>query len=116
MSFNVLSAVCSYVTAQTGLPCSTQVPAARPAEFVTVQRTGGGYELGRDVANLAVQTWAATDFDAYTLALAVRECMRTMREAVPSICKVEVSSLYEFGDVESGSPRYQLDVYLTTRP
>lgn len=116
MSFNVLAAACEHIAAKTGMPCSTQVPVTRPAEFVTVERTGGSYQLGRDVANLAVQCWAGSDYEAYTLALAVREAVCGMREAIPQVCKVEAASLYEYGDVESGTPRYQLDAYVTTRP
>lgn len=70
MSYDVLSDLCAYLARALGVPCSTVVPEARPAEFVTVERTGGGSAIGRDAPNLAIQCWSSAGEDAaYTLAL-----------------------------------------------
>ena len=56
--FDILASVCAELSERLGVPCSTQVPAQRPREFATVERTGGDYQPGRDAPNLAVQLWA----------------------------------------------------------
>lgn len=114
--FDVISAVCGELSARLAVPCSSTVPEKRPAEFFTVERTGGSYSLGRDCPNLAVQAWAATETGAYTLALAAREVLRLMSEARPQVCAVDVASIYSFPDPDSRMWRYQLDVYMVTRP
>ncbi len=114
-SFDPVAATIAAMREATGLPCSTKVPTERPAAFVTVERTGGSMGHGRDVANLAVQAWAKTDLAASQLARACALAALGMREAVPQVCRVEVSGPYEFGDPESGTPRHQVDLYLTCR-
>ena len=117
MSFDVLSALTSWLPEKVGVPCSTEVPDPRPAEFVTVERTGGPSSLGKDEPYLAVQAWAATDADAYALALAARDAVALMAwQEIPQVCSARVAGLYRFPDPESRQARYQLDAYLVTRP
>lgn len=117
MSFDVLSALTSWLPGRLGVPCSTKVPDPRPSEFVTVERTGGPYSLGKDEPYLAVQAWAATEAGAYTLVLAARDAIALMaREEIPQVCSVTVGSIYEFPDPDGRQARYQLDAYLVTRP
>lgn len=117
MSYDVLSALCAWLPGKLGVPCSTQVPDPRPAEFVTVERTGGGYSLGRDNPYLAVQAWSGTEAGAYTLALAAREAIAVLaREELPEVCQATVEGVYAFPDPDSRQSRYQLDAYLVTRP
>ena len=49
--FDILASVCAELSERLGVPCSTQVPAQRPREFATVERTGGDYQPGRDAPN-----------------------------------------------------------------
>lgn len=116
MAFDVIAALCSYLPQKTGVPCYSNVPKTRPDEFLTIERTGGGYELGKDEPNLAIQCWSTTESMAYTLALAVREAVRLSREYVDQICRVEIGSIYNFPDPDSKMWRYQVNVYLVTRP
>lgn len=116
MSFNVIAATCDWLRDYLAVPCSSQVPATRPDEFVTVERTGGSLSLGKDAPNLAVQAWSTTDAKAYSLALAAAEVLRNMREGVPEVCSVEVSSIYAFPDPDSRSYRYQISASMVTRP
>lgn len=115
-AFDVLAALCVYLPEKLGVPCSSVVPEERPAEFVTLERTGGGYTLGKDSPNLAVQCWASDEGAAYSLALAAREALLMSREHVDSVCSVAIGSIYSFPDPDSGLWRYQIDVYLVTRP
>lgn len=116
MSFDVISALCSWLPGRVGAPCSSTVPASPPDEFVTVERTGGAYSLGRDEPNLAVQCWAADEAEAYVLALAAREALLLCWQEIPEVCRAEVGSIYSFPDPDTRRWRYQLDVYLVTRP
>ena len=116
MSFDVIAATCAALKKRLGIPASSTVPEKRPARFATVERTGGGYSRGKDEPNLAVQVWAETETEAYTLALMAREVLINMRETCPSVCSCSVGGIYSFFDPESRTPRYQLDFYAVTRP
>lgn len=116
MSFDVIAATCAALKKGLGIPASSTVPEKRPARFATVERTGGGYSRGKDEPNLAVQVWAETETEAYTLALMAREVLINMRETCPSVCSCSVGGIYSFFDPESRTPRYQLDFYAVTRP
>ena len=117
MSFDMISALCEWVPKKLGVPCSSQVPNPRPDRFITVERTGGGYTLGRDNPYLAVQAWGTSEADAYALALRARDAFATdLREEVPQVCSSEVDGLYNFPDPDGRQARYQLDAYLVTRP
>ena len=116
MSFDVIAATCTALRKGLGVPSSSAVPSTRPKRFTTVERTGGGYALGKDSPNLAVQVWAETEAEAYALALMAREVLLGMRETCPSVCSCSVGDIYSFFDPESRTPRYQLDFYAVTRP
>ena len=116
MSFDVIAATCAALRKGLGVPSSSAVPAKRPKRFTTVERTGGGYSRGKDEPNLAVQVWAETETEAYTLALMAREVLINMRETCHSVCSCSVGGIYAFPDPDSGASRYQLDFYAVTRP
>lgn len=116
MAFDVMVALRRYLMDALGVPVSAAVPADRPTEFCTIERTGGAYELGKDSPNLAVQVWSDTEHGAYTLALVARDALRDSWQSIDGVCRVEVGSIYHFPDPDSRSERYQLDVYMTTRP
>lgn len=116
MSFDVIAATCAALKKGLGVPASSVVPKNRPKRFATVERTGGGFSLGKDAPSLAVQVWAETEAEAYALALMAREVLLNMRETCPSVCSCRVGGIYSFYDPDSGSPRYQLDLYAVTRP
>lgn len=115
MSFNVVSALVPYLKNTCGVPVSALVPANRPTEFITIERTGGTAQLGKDAPNLAIQCWAQSELNAYTLALAVREAMLTSWQKIDQICRIEIGSIYSFPDPDSAQRRYQVDAYLVTR-
>ena len=115
MSFDVIAATCAALKKGLGIPASSTVPKIRPRRFATVERTGGGYALGKDSPNLAVQVWAETEAEAYALALMAREILLNLRETCQSVCSCSVGGIYSFFDPESRTPRYQLDFYAVTR-
>lgn len=116
MSYDAVAALCAWLQDETGLSTTAIVPQERPDEFITVERTGGQASMGVDEPNLAVQAWSSTYEGAYQLALEVRDLVVWHAvEGMPNVCKAEVGSIYSFPDPDSRQPRYQLDLYLTTR-
>ena len=117
MSFNVEAALVSWLPGALGVPAYADVPASRPPSFVTVERTGGSCSVGVDRPALAVQAWAPTRAEASELALRARDAL-TLRcvAEVPQVCRCEVDGLYSFPDPDSRQARYQLNVYMATRP
>lgn len=115
MPYDVISDMVTALSAKLGVPCSSTVPAARPARYITVERTGGGMSLGRDEPSLAVQAWAATEADAYALALCAVEVIDSLWELLPSVCSARAGGVYRFPDPDSRMERYQVDAYLVTR-
>lgn len=115
MAYDVMADVVTALSSKLGVPCSTTVPAKRPARFVTVERTGGAMSLGKDEPNLAVQAWASTEADAYTLALCAVEVIDSLWELLPSVCSARAGGVYRFPDPDSRAERYQIDAYLVTR-
>lgn len=113
--FDIIAATCAALEKALGVPSSSVVPADRPKSFTTVERTGGGYSLGRDAPNLAVQCWAESETEAYTLALMAREALLNMRETCSNVCSSSVGSIYSFPDPDSRASRYQLDFEAVTR-
>lgn len=116
MSYDVLADLCGWLSGKLGVPVSTTVPAERPAEFSTVERTGGGSTVYGDAPSLAVQLWSGTEAGAYTLALAAREALvsRAWQE-LPLVVSCEVGGIYRFPDPDSRMERYQIDVNMKTR-
>lgn len=117
VAFDVVAALVAWLPGVSGAPAFAEVPRERPEKFVTVERTGGGFSVGIDRPALAVQAWASSNAEAAELALAIRDALalRCARE-VPQVCRCSVEGLYSFPDPDSRMSRYQLSVYMTTRP
>lgn len=103
-----------YLNAAGTLEAFMDVPGTRPAEFVTVERVGGpeGRVLGSPL--LAVQVWAKARWRAAELADSVADLIRGM-EILPWVGRVTVSSVANFPDLDSRSPRYQITFELVTQ-
>lgn len=115
--FDVVSTLIGWIPGKVGVPAMGTPHDPMPRELVTVERTGGAYSPGVDRPNLAVQCWSDSDAGAHSLALAVREAMALLlAEEVPEVCSCSIGSMYRFTDPDGRRARYQLDVYLTTRP
>ena len=96
-----------------GATAYPDVPARRPAEFVSVLLTGGA-RTRRVVESplLTVQCWAADRPSARALADRVAAALGRMTE-LPEVFHVNLASTFRDTDLESGTPRYQLVVELT---
>ena len=91
-----------------GYAAYANVPADPPAEFVTVERTGGSVTDLVDHPSLAIQCWAATDEAAERLAHVLRA--QIVCGARPfGVTRVDVNSgPYRFYDEYTRCPRYQM--------
>ena len=105
--YSVTEAFVSHLLAL-GHDAYANVPADPPAEFVTVERTGGAVTDLVDHPSIAIQCWAATDEAAERLANAVRAQIVTGTR--PSgVTRVAVDSgPYRFYDEYTRCPRYQM--------
>ena len=115
MAFSIEAALIAWLTGQTGAPCYAEVPAERPDEFCTVERTGGPASIGIDNPSVAIQAWGPTKYRAQELAIKVRDAMLYRAVEIPQVrgCTVN-SGPYPFPDEDSGQHRYQLYVNMTT--
>lgn len=90
------------------------VPEQRPVSFVTVELTGGPSGLHLSRPTVAVQCWAPDRAKASDLAYEIAGILKSLATH-PNIGRVDVQSIYNFPDPDSGQPRYQLTVSLVTK-
>lgn len=96
-----------------GYDAHTIVPENPPAEFVTVERTGGYVTDMVDHPSIAVQCWAATDADAEGMAVAVRNALLAGPRPA-GVSRIDVNGgPYRFYDEYTRCPRYQLALDVT---
>jgi len=87
----------------TGVPVRSRVPAARPARFVLVFRTGGPrVNVVTDAAQLTIEAWAASDVEAHDLAQAARAILNSLQGTVTGGVTV-------YGIAELAGPGYLPD-------
>lgn len=115
LMYDVISALAKWLPGRVGVECRASRPNPAPDELVTVERTGGERGVGVDRPSLAVQCWSTSDAGAYTLALATAEAIAASWQDLPEVCSATVGSIYRFPDPDTRRPRYQIDVYMTTR-
>lgn len=94
-----------------GFDAHQDVPAKRPARFVTVEQVGGRFADTIETANLAIQFWDSSWQGA-------EESARRVLESVDSGSKPDgtaafyVSGLYRFPSTD-GIPRWQMTIEAT---
>lgn len=106
-AFSVTEAMVSWLR-KMDYEASSDVPGDMPAEFVTVERTGGGASSYVDHPVMAVQCWAPTPERAEALANEVR--LRLLTEPPPEgVHSVRANTgPYKFNDPATRRARYQL--------
>ena len=116
MAYDIIGALIPWLAGGTGADAYAAVPDPRPAEFITIERTGGSSSIGMDEPELSIYCWSSTVEGAHALALAVRDMLLLQAAAdLPEVCKAECGSLFEYDDPETEQPRFELDVWLVTR-
>lgn len=107
---NVEAAIISHLR-EGGFDAYADVPNPRPAQFVTVERTGGSSRYGIDRPTVAVQSWAPTRYEASELAAAVDARMESLVD-VPDVTRCARNSMYNYPD--ENQARYQAVYDLVT--
>lgn len=102
-----------WLNANFRVPAYSDVPEERPAEFLTVERTGGpSDQVSIDRPSVAVQCWAKTRADAAQLANDLDAVMRDFAQH-PGVSRVSRTALYNFPTAQN-EPRYQVTFDLVT--
>lgn len=103
-------------------PVSSRVPNPRPAEFVTVLRTGGGVIADQPVVGttqITVEAWAATNPAAAVLAELARAHLHNMAGTVVAGVAVyrvdDVGGPVDLPDPLSDQPRVTFTVLVSVR-
>ena len=102
-----------YLSPLIGVPVSTDVPAKRPKQFVTVERAGGTEARFSSRPMLAVQAWGGSRTECGNLAQKVRTLL-LQAVSLPRVSDVQVLSVSNYPDPgPPASARYQVVVQLT---
>lgn len=111
---NIESVLIDYLkTALKDVPVAADIPAARPARFVTIERTGGRGDRFLDRPQVTVQCWESSRLAAADLALQVRAALIDVI-VLDSVTSIDVSGPYNWPDPKSGQARYQMVANLVT--
>lgn len=79
--------------------------------FVSLERTGGAFDsIVLDHPTVAIQCWATTRKHAKDLVYRVDELVRAMPDVYYNVADATRNSLYNFPDINTRKPRYQLVV------
>lgn len=97
-----------WLASQLSVPVSTEVPANRPAEFVTVERSGGPITDVRDKALLTIECWSTSRTNAGTLAHTVCDSLIAGSISHPQIASADINSIVNNPDPASGQARFQI--------
>lgn len=113
--FDVTADLVSWLPGTLGVPAFARPPATRPERFATVERIGGGVELGVDRPSVALQLWAGSEAEASELASAAARAVLEEYPARRHVRSVAVDSVYAFPDPDSGHARWQVVADLVTQ-
>ena len=97
-----------------GMRAYRAVPSDRPESFAVVELTGGRWvnAVQRSPA-VGVDCWAASNYEAETLAESVAAALVSMPDKVENVFHVSIESIYNNQDIDSGTPRYTVGATLT---
>lgn len=110
---DVEKAIIDYLKSK-GIEAFADVPKPRPAEFVTVERTGGPCDSVRvDRPTVAIQAWAQSRYEASSLMYQIDSHMRDIAVGTNGIMQCKRNSLHNWPDEKQ--PRYQAVYDLVTQ-
>lgn len=94
------------------VPCHMMRPETAPAEYVLVQRTGGGLSNTISTATVAVQSYAGELLRAAEINELVKAAMLDLIRS-DALVRVKLAADTEFVDVATKTPRYQSTFNIT---
>ncbi|MCD7838131.1 MAG: hypothetical protein LUG65_04390 [Clostridiales bacterium] len=98
--------VLDYLAGTLDVPVYLEIPENPPDSFVLLEKTGGGCTNRIYSATLALQSYAATMYEAATLNEAVKAAMDALAE-LDEVCASRPNSDYNYTDTASKRYRYQ---------
>lgn len=104
--------ILDYLSAVMTVPVKMEAPENPPAEFCVIEKTGSDVSNHIKRATVAVQSYAASLYQAAELNEEVKAAMENL-SALPEISKVSLNSDYNFTDTQTKKYRYQavFDIY-----
>lgn len=99
--------VLDYLKSKMDVPVVLEIPPAPPEKFVLIQKTGSSVENFLYSATLALQSYAASKYEAAALNELVESSMDALPASVDDVTKSKLNSDYDFTDVTSKRYRYQ---------
>lgn len=101
-----------YLQEALGIPTYLEIPVKPPAQYIAIEKTGGGDSNYIDSATFAIRSYADTLYEAAKLNEKVKTAMRNAVE-LPEISKADLNSDYNFTDTTTKKYRYQAVYDLT---
>lgn len=98
--------VIDYLVSSLNIPVYAEVPATGDGRYLVVEKTGAFRENLLDEADIAVQSYADSLYDAAALNEDVKAAMLEMNHE-PNISDVRLNSDYNFTDTSTKRYRYQ---------
>lgn len=101
----------AYLSENLDIPVAADVPENTDEieSFISLERTGGHFDsIVLDHPTVAIQCWATTRKYAKDLAYQVDSFIRAMPDVYYNVADVSRNSLYNFPDIKTRKPRYQL--------
>ncbi len=98
--------ILEYLSEKLDVPVYAEEPDDRPDTFVTIEKTGSSRTNLINRATLAIQSYAASLYEAAQLNETVKEVLDASIE-LSSISRAELNSDYNFTDTATKRYRYQ---------
>ena len=98
--------IVSYLGSRMQIPVYAERPENPEEEYITIERTGGGYENCISRATVAIQSYADSMYRAAEINSSVEKIMRDFDETI-NISRCKLNSSYNYTDTESKKYRYQ---------
>lgn len=100
--------VLNYLRGRMEMPCYMETPKTAPDSYIVLMKTGSTKANQLSRATVAVQSYAASLYEAAVLNDRIVEYMEELPEYEVNVTKVEINSGgYPFPDVDSKRYRYQ---------
>ena len=98
--------IVDHLSRMLSVPVSGETPANKPAEFVTVEKTGSSTQNRIKSATLAIQSWSTSQSSASALNETVKAAMDDAA-ALAAVSSARCETDYNFTDTSTKRHRYQ---------
>lgn len=98
--------ILDYLSGALDVPVYMERPPVEPKSYVLIEKTGSSTENYIESATLAIQSYAASMYDAATLNKRVKAAMERSVER-PDISRCDCNSDYNYTDTTKKKYRYQ---------